>query len=206
MLCNDPPYSLLYGAPYSLYRFRIDTRDPRFEVFDYVDNVAVLGTSICSNNIGLVCVFDGGLHRAFRSHHFDFLSGELLHPMQFNEVIAQIFFDQTVLDQRACQVTYFWNARLNAVIAMTGTSRFYNPYLEANSDRKRYAAMVAQYTFSDPATIMSEGGKLFTLLKDHSEAFLRFAVTEEEIEVARSDPNQVVRGPLSAAWRQKPPI
>jgi hypothetical protein len=65
--------------------------------------------------------------------------------------------------------------------------------------------MVGRYTFSDPSTIVSDDGKsIFTSLKNHHGAFLRYAVTDEEIEGARRDPNQVVRGPLSAKWRQKP--
>jgi hypothetical protein len=203
---DDPPYPSLYANPYSFYRFRIDTRDARFEAFDFADNIAVLGAAIRSNNVGLICVFDGGLHKTFRSHHFEFLANEELHPMQFNEVIGKIFFDQTVLDTRACQVTYFWNAPLHSVIAMTHTSRFYDPYLEANNDPKRYAVMVGRHTFSDPNTIVSEDGKrVLTSLTDHKGAFLRYAVTDEEIEAARNDPNQTIRGPLSAAWRQKPP-
>lgn len=202
----DPPYLPLYGSPYSLYRFRIDTRDTRFEAFDFADNIAVLGAAIRSNNIGLVCVFDGGLHRRFRSHHFDFLANESLHPMQFNEVIGKIFFDQTVLDERACQVTYFWNKPLHSVVAMTHTSRSYNPYLEANNDPKRYALMVGRHTFIDPRLIVLEDGKqVFTSLKDQNGAFLRYAVTDEEIEAARRDPNQKVLGPLDAALRHKPP-
>jgi hypothetical protein len=202
---DDPPLPLLYGSPYSLYRFRIDTQDTRFETFDFADNIAALGVAIRSNTIGLVCVFDGGLHQMFRSHRFDFLANESLHPMQFNEVIGKMFFDQTVLDERACQVTYFWNTPLRSVIAMTHTSRFYDPYLEANNDPKRYAIMVGRHTFSDPSTIVSEDGKqTFTSLQDKNGAFLRFAVTDEEVQKARSDSNQTVRGPLDPAWRQKP--
>ena len=197
---DDPPYPPLYGRLYSLYRFRIDTRDTRFESFGFADNIAVLGVAFRTNNIGIVCVFDGSLHRTFRSHAFAFLTNELLHPMQFGEVTGKIFFDQTVLDERACQVTYFWNEPLRSVIAMNRTSRFYDPYLEANYDPKRYALMVGRYTSSDPSTIVSEDGKgVFTSLKDHNGNFLRFAVTKEEIEAARNNPN------LVSAWRPKDP-
>jgi hypothetical protein len=202
---DDPFDPTLFVRPYSFYRFRIDTRDNKFETFDFVDNVGVLGAAIRSNNIGLVCVFDGGLHKGFRAQRFNFLNDELLHPMQFNEVVAKIFYDQTVLDERACKVTYFWNVQLRSVIAMHHAPRFYNPYLQVNDDPKRFAAFLGQYTFSDPDTIISgDGSQVFTSLQDHNGAFLRYAVTDEEIEAARRDSNQVVRGPLNAAWRQTP--
>jgi hypothetical protein len=134
---NDPPISLVYGSPFSLYRFHIDTKDTRFETFDFTDNIAVLGAAITSGNVGFICVFDGGLHRQFRSHEFHFLANESLHPMQFNEVVGRIFYDQTTLDPRACEVTYYWNRPLHFVVAQTHTSRSYNPYLEANNDPSR---------------------------------------------------------------------
>ena len=65
--------------------------------------------------------------------------------------------------------------------------------------------MVGRHTFSDPEAMISEDGRVFTSLKDHKGAFLRYAVTEEEIEAARNDPNQTIRGPLSVTWRQKTP-
>jgi hypothetical protein len=116
---DDPPIPSLYSEPHSLYRFRIDTRDERFEQFDFVDNVFLLGTAFRSGNIGLICLFDGGLHKRFRAHRFESRSSEVLHPMQFNEVVGRMYSDQTVLEPNATEVTYFWNPPLKAVIAVT---------------------------------------------------------------------------------------
>jgi hypothetical protein len=126
--------------------------------------------------------------------------------MQFNEVIGRIFYDQTVLDPLACEVTYYWNRPLRSVIAQTHTPRSYNPYLQENDDPKRFANMVGRYTFSDPSTNVSDDGRMFTSLKDHNGKFLRYAVTDEELEAVRRDPNQIIRGPLSTRWRQEPPV
>ena len=202
---SDPPIPAFYEEPYSLYRFRIDTRDARFEAFDFIDNIPVLGTAIRSDNIGIICVFDGGLHRTFRARHFDYLINEALHPVQFNEVVGKIFFDQTVLDTQANQITYFWNKPLHSVISMMHTARSYDPYLEENNDRGRYAYMVGRLTYADPGTLFSEDGQVFSTLTDANGDFLRYAVTDEEIEAARNDPTRQVRGPLDAAWRNKPP-
>jgi hypothetical protein len=52
---SDPPVpELFYGAPYSLYRFRIDTRDDRFEAFDFTDSPMVLGVSFRTHTLGVI--------------------------------------------------------------------------------------------------------------------------------------------------------
>lgn len=201
---DDPPFPPLYGSPYSFYRFRIDPRDTKFETFDYADNVPVLGAALRSNTIGMICLFDGGLHRRFRAQHLDFASNKALHPMQFNEILARIFYDQTVLDERSCRVTYFWNTQLRSVIAMNHTQRFYDPYLEINHDPKRLALFIGRQTFCDPSTIVSDDGNhIFTLLKDQNGDFLQYAVTYEEIDAARRDPNRISFR-LDTTWRQGP--
>jgi hypothetical protein len=105
MVCcysSDPPVpEFFYEAPYSLYRFRIDTRDDRFEAFDFTDSPTVLGLSFRSHTLGAICLFDGGLHRHFRRPWYDFLAAEALHPIQFAEVTARMMYDGTVLDDDA---------------------------------------------------------------------------------------------------------
>lgn len=80
-----------------------------------------------TGNIGIVCVFDGGVHRTFRARHFGYLIREVLHSVQFNGVVGKIFFDQTVLGVRTNQLTYFWNKPLRLAIAMMHTARPYDP-------------------------------------------------------------------------------
>ena len=66
----------------------------------------------------MIYLFDGGAHRRFcGGDRFAYLDGQKLHPLQFSELVARIFYDQTVLDPAACQVTYLWNRDANAVIA-----------------------------------------------------------------------------------------
>lgn len=170
---GDPPlpeYS--YGPPYSLYRFRIDTRDAKTETFDFKDNVAILGAALRTGTFGVICVFDGGLHHRFRSHWLHFLADKALHPHQFNEVVGRIFYDQTVLDPDATEVTYFWNRPLNAVIAMTHTSRNYNPYLQANHNISESARFIAHYVGGDPSTLLSKNKKsVLTSLQNRNGRF-----------------------------------
>jgi hypothetical protein len=175
---SDPPIpEYFYGEPYSLYRFRIDTRDARTEAFDFKDNVAVLGASLRTGTFGMVCVFDGGMHRRFRSHWLDFLTDKALHPPQFNEVIGRIFYDQTVLNQEANQVTYFWNRQLRSVVAMTFTPRSYNPYLQKNHDVKESAHFIARYVGADPSALLSRDGRhLLTSLQNRNGRFYPYPI------------------------------
>jgi hypothetical protein len=198
---GDPPDPAFYNHPYSLYRFEIDTRDSRFQSFDFIDNTVVLGVALRSGNAGLICVFDGGFHRRFRARRFSYLSRERLHPIQFGEVVARIFYDQTVLDDDARRVTYFWNRSRRSIIAVSHTPRTYDPYLAINHDPQRLAYFVGKHTFTDPRSLLFKDGRVFTSLHDHNGAFLRYAVTKEELEAARKDPHQILVGPLQPKWR-----
>ncbi len=200
---TDPPFPEFYDPPYSLYRFKIADIE-QYEKFDYLDNPIVLGAAMRTGNVGVVCLFDGGLHRRFRSHRFANLFTQTLHPMQFSEVAARILFDYTVLHEQAAQVTYYWNPDRRAVIAKTLTPRFYDPYLQANFDPKLLAQFIGRFTQSDPETLLMEDG-VFTALWDENGDFLPYAVTPDEIEAARSNPNRSIIGPIHSKWRTAPP-
>lgn len=200
---TDLPLTEFYNAPYSLYRFQIADVD-KSERFDYMDSPIVLGAALRSGNVGFVCLFDGGLHRRFRSHRFSNLFAETLHPMQFAEAAARIFFDQTVLDELAAQVTYYWNPDRRAVIAKTLTPRFYNPYLQSNFDSEVLAQFMGRFTQSDPKALLI-GDREFTRLWDENGNFLPYAVTPEDIEAARSNPNRTLIEPADPKWRTEPP-
>src|SRR3569623_1224864 len=200
----DPPIpELFYHAPYSLYRFKIDTRDNRFESFDFFDNPLTLGLGFRSGNLGVVCLFDGGLHKRFRQPWYKFLLREALHPQQFAETTARMIYDQTVLHESAYEVTYYWNQHLKAVIAQTHTPRHFNPYLEKNHDPTRLAGLIARLSAHNPAQILGPNGSIITCLHDVNGGFLRFAVTEAELAAARADPNQIIFGPTNIDWRVK---
>lgn len=196
---DDPPRLEFYGPPYSIYRFRIDTTDHRFEAFDFADNLLALGVGLRTDNIGLICLFDGGLHRRFRAGHFSFLENQILHPHQFNEVMGRFFYDQTVLDEAANEVTYFWNPILKAVIAAGHTSRFYDPYLAANHDPARYAEIVGRQMFIDPKTMYSDDGATFTTLRDEVGNFRTASIDTRGYDAASG------HRLLEARWRQEPP-
>lgn len=201
---GDPPFpEFFYGVPYSLYRFRIDTADSRFEAFDFFDNPATLGVGFRTGTLGVICLFDGGLHRRFRSQMWNFLAGHELHPVQFAEVAATMFYGSTVLHDDAMRVTYYWNRELNAVVSQLHTPRNFDPYLVERHDPARLAAFIGRHTNNDPEQILQPNGRTVTCLHDKNGDFLPFAVTDEEVQAARADPDQIVFGPVNADWRTK---
>ncbi len=201
---GDPPFpEFFYDEPYSFYRFRIDTADSRFEAFDFFDNPATLGVGFRTGTLGVICLFDGGLHRRFRSQMWDFLAGHELHPVQFAEVAATMFYGSTVLHDDAMRVTYYWNRELNAVVSQLHTPRNFDPYLIERHDPARLAAFIGRHTYNDPKQILQPNGRTVTCLHDKNGDFLPFAVTDKEVQAARADSDQIVFGPMHADWRTK---
>jgi hypothetical protein len=133
-----------------LYVHKIDLRDDRFESFDFMDDSLVAGGAIRSGDVGVICLFDAGLHRRFLGGRYAYLDGQPLHPAQFDELVARIFYDQTVLDPDACRVTYYWNNSLNAVVAQTLGSPDVDPYLQELHDPVRQARMLGFYASQEP--------------------------------------------------------
>lgn len=202
---DDESFTLPYRKPFSLYRYRIDPRSS-FS-FDFFDALAVNGVALRSGNVGLICLFDGGLHDIYRSDRFDLLKQEVLRPLQFNELAGRIFYDQTVLDPSARINTFYWNDFFNSVVAQVHLRRGRDPYLRENDDPMRFAVMVGRLTYRDPADVIWEqDGKVVgynSVLFDAKGAFYPYPVTEEDVAAAKADPRiRVV--PLDMSWRRDP--
>lgn len=173
---GDPPFpEFFYGAPYSLYRYRIDTQhDAHVGAFDFVDNIPTLSVALRSGEVGLICLFDGGLHRHWRSDAYDYLAHERLHPFQFKEVIARMIYDQTVLEYDAHRIQYYWNRSLNTVVSELFWRRVLNPYVQENTDPARLADILKQLTTLDHVEIDNSGPNVSpTLLKTMTGEFNR---------------------------------
>jgi hypothetical protein len=186
---DDPPIpEFFYKEPYSIYRFQIDCRDSRLDQFDFRDNLLIGGAAMRTHDAGFICLYDGGLHQRFRSAHYKYLSGKRLHPIQFSELCALFFYDQTVLHEEARQVQYYWNEPLQAVVAQSRTPRNFDPYLHDNHDMDRLGAMLGYHLALDPKEILTQDGGRFTSLQRKDGSFLPHPVTEAESQSARKDP------------------
>lgn len=189
------------SAPYSAYVFEIDTSDERFGAFDYIDNPGCCGIALRVGRLGFVCVFDGGHHARQLQYRVSKLYEHALHPLQFQEAVARIFYDQTCLRPEAEALTYFWNevARMIVVTTDVGDGQAYGEELH---DPARLAEFLGRYTFHDPRDMVSaDGARNWTSLFDDQGVFQRVAITDDEIAAARADPEKIVL-PIDAAWRR----
>ena len=174
----------VFGPPYSLYVHEIDLRDERFGSFDFMDNPVSGGAAIRSGNVGMICLFDGGVHRSFLSARYAYLDGHALHPMQFNELAARIFYDQTLLDPRSGRATFYWNKSHNVIFAETSGNPDIGPYRRDLHDPVFLASMLGYYQCEEPDDLLF-GDTTFTTLQWPDGSFRPFAVTAEEISAAR---------------------
>jgi hypothetical protein len=202
---DDEAFTVPYRKPFSLYRYRIDPQSS--SSFDFFDALAVNGVALRSGNVGLICLFDGGLHGIYRGDHFDLLKHEVLRPLQFNELAGRTFYDQTVLDPNARINTFYWNDFFNSVVAQVHLPRGRDPYLQENDDPIRFAVMVGRLTYRDPADVIwRQDGEVVgynSFLFDADGEFYPYPLTEEDVVAAKADPRiRIV--PLDISWRRDP--
>lgn len=198
---DDPPLPALYGPPFSLYRFRIDTTSTH-GTYDYSDNAVGLSAAIRFDDIGLICLFDGGLHKRWLEYRYAFIGNNPLHPVQFRELAALMYYDQSVLDPSACDVQYFWNRSLKSIVAQTLVPRSGNPYMAENHDPERLLACVSHYTGLKADSLRGDTpGEVRSTLVKHDGSFFEYPVTDAEIEALPSDVIHVPPAKRSAGRR-----
>ena len=189
--------------PYSLYIAEIDERDEKSETFDFMDTAAVAGVAMRSKRIGVICVFDAGLHNKYLGTRYSFLVGNKLHPYQFSELVARIFYDVTVLTSEAKKIVYFWNEAFNAVLAQVQTNRAEDPFCQELDDPNRLAKMLGFFLHLSPQQLLLPNGHTASFLYRSDGSFSTYAMTNDEITTARSDPNAVVLGQPNSAIRRQ---
>jgi hypothetical protein len=62
--------------------------------------------------------------------------------MQFNELPARIFYDQTLLDPKSCRATFHWNKPHNVIFAERSGSPDIGPYRRDLHDPGLLASML----------------------------------------------------------------
>jgi len=76
--------------PFSLFLFKVDNEP---ELFGYRDEINTLTFSLRINDFGLIiCLQDNGANRNYHREILDKIEGQRLHPIQFEEFNARIFY------------------------------------------------------------------------------------------------------------------
>jgi len=77
-------------TPFSLFLFKVNNED---ELFGYRDEINTLTFSLRIKNFGLViCLQDNGANRVYHREILEKIEGQTLHPIQFEEFNARIFY------------------------------------------------------------------------------------------------------------------
>ena len=88
------PFEFFPHVPASIFVYETMTPSDHRTGFDYWDEMQRLAISIRVGRVGIVaCLQDGGAVEQCFGSHYQELAGLALHPMQFAEVTARIFYD-----------------------------------------------------------------------------------------------------------------
>ncbi len=77
-------------TPYSLFLFKVDNAE---EEFGYRDEINTLTFALRINDFGLImCFQDNGANRNYHREILAKVEGQILHPIQFEEISARVFY------------------------------------------------------------------------------------------------------------------
>ena len=158
-----------WRRPYSLYRYQI--KSEQSWDFDYMDFPFENGVALRLGSRGFVLLLDAGLHQKFRGPE-QVVGENILHPLQFREVVARHFYDLTVLEPRARQLRYAFAKQPNAVFAQIQWNEKVNPFHVRFHDESRYVQVISRFIPDFPRLLEEAGeGNIPTTLHDESGSF-----------------------------------
>ena len=94
------------GVPGSIFVYGTSVPDRTELQFDFLDNHANRSIALRTGSVGLICCFqDGGMTKAFHDHlERTYYRDTPLHPTQFREATAEVFYKSMLLDSTALYV------------------------------------------------------------------------------------------------------
>lgn len=164
-------HSLHGPHPFTLYMYRIE-RDEDFGDFDLSTNLLGQSIAIRLGSLGLVFVNDGGLqYEAGRKGPLD-LDGKRLHPIQFSEVVARVYYKAALRDATHAYTSS--ETPDNIVVDQVAVRPFSNVLLEGGRvrifrpwDDIECAHMIERYRpFTGPPAYDPETGLFTTTLRN----------------------------------------
>lgn len=156
------PFEFIPHIPASVFVFEtLEPRDRRMQ-FDYLDHFFSLGLSIRVGKVGVVaCLQDG---RAVRDS-FDYTEYETLrlHPIQFAEITARIFYDLSRLNRVPKFMLVEGNGRVH--VALTPMGGLIGGPLFDKGNLDDYAHALAHYARFPVGQLHPESDKVISWLR-----------------------------------------
>lgn len=170
---NSVTFSGIHStAPGTIYKFNTKFSDE--DNFDFLTNVYGRSVAIRIRNRGFIVVFDGGLQEIEKGHSPAQFSSNKLHPEQFTEIIAKVFykatkccgyhrylFSKTGDDYSVDQLSVVSTER---ELLADGAIRVFQDF-----DLTEFAHYYAHLIGEDVDTLLGEGGYLSCLLSPTGE-------------------------------------
>lgn len=163
-----------YGMkPWSIFLFKTKKYKNRKKNFDFMDNSSCLTVAIRVNNIGIIaCLQDNGTQKRLFSSYFEKFSKEELNPIQFNELVAKIFYRESLrkftpkylisLNNKTLELC---SISLNSPHKRYGDSNIY--------DYTRFLSeYTTKYTGIEYEELISPSGKVVTFLTNEKGEFI----------------------------------
>jgi hypothetical protein len=176
------------GIPGSIFIFGTTKPNRVEEQFDFLDNHGNRSIALRMGSVGVVCIFqDGGLTKLFHDRiKQPYYRKNRLHPIQFREVTAQIFYKSMLLDSTSL---YFYPEKGNEAVRVLTL----NPG-EVNFrkwDLFTFCKMLAHY-WGQPVDELYGGDRWASSLRDDQNKFRGL------------DPDTLYRFSLPSNWRVLP--
>ena len=115
-----------FGIPGSIFVFGTSVPDRVEEQFDFLDNHANLSIALRMGSVGIVCCLqDGGMTKGFHDHlKRSYYRKDRLHPLQFREATAEVFYKSMLLETRAFYTVAETPAKMQIVTHLPKTIAF----------------------------------------------------------------------------------
>lgn len=100
-------------VPWSIFVFKVQKYAEKERNFDFRDNIFSLTVALRMNDMGIIaCLQDNHAHEDIFGSYFNKIHRIALHPAQFNELVAMIFYKTSLLNRIPKYVTVLLEDRI----------------------------------------------------------------------------------------------
>lgn len=165
--------------PWSIFIFQIQKNKERKLNFDYKDNIPLLSVAIRMDDIGIIaCLQDNNISEKFFQKEFKKLQKKLLHPIQFDELIAKIFYQRSLLNRTPKYISISNGPQLEIIsLPLQGFST--NPIYD-KWNVKDYARFLSLFLKLPYENCYKSPNKFFTILYNEKGRFKNLIIGKEK--------------------------
>ena len=151
--------------PWSIFVFRVQEYDKKELNFDFKDNILFLTIALRMNDIGIIaCLQDNNFQEQSFGSYFRKIKKISLHPIQFNELIAQVFYKESLRNRIPKYIVHLGKDHLEVIsmpLAGMSSKPIYDKWIPAE-----YARWLSNYCNLDYNHIYKPPDKVWTILFD----------------------------------------